>query len=176
MRLTRAVALFWLKHGHFAEGRGWLERVLALPEAMPRTVLRGMLLNDLAVLSEHGDVPGDRIIEWYADAADIGRELGDLVLLQRSLSNLGSELMEIRGDYAGAQPIIEESLDVARALGSIVRQAQSLGNLTEALYEQGKHAEAMRRPCSISTRSSALPRSSLRLHVTLRLFAFSSMK
>jgi tetratricopeptide (TPR) repeat protein len=103
LRSAAAVSWFWQHRGHFAEGRGWLERFLGLPAAAARDAVRAralLALGDMAFWqNDYGPMRSA-----YEEAVAIARELGDPALLARSLLNMADA------------PLIAKDLDWARAL------------------------------------------------------------
>lgn len=142
LRLAGALARFWWLQGHLSEGRGHLERLLALPEAASPTAARVAALQALGMLiSRHADFDDDAGGQAAARACHeeglaIARALDDrprVVAALRELGRLGSEL----GDWAAARPRLEESLLIAREMGdrdAIALALSELGSL--ALFEE----------------------------------------
>jgi hypothetical protein len=73
LRLAGALWAFWRRH--MREGRGWLEQMLAQPEAQARTSERAKaLLGAGALAFFNGDFPeASRLLE---ESVEIGREVG----------------------------------------------------------------------------------------------------
>jgi predicted ATPase/class 3 adenylate cyclase len=102
---------FWQQRGHMAEARGRLERLLALPAAAERDVVRARALGALGSLDYWmGDYP--TMAERYREAVDIARELDDPRLLSEALLNLSFEWF-LSGDPNDAIPRLEECLAIA---------------------------------------------------------------
>jgi tetratricopeptide (TPR) repeat protein len=114
LRLAGDLAEFWAVRGHLREGRGWLERALALggdaPAAVRAKALRG--LGWLAAQSGDGaaaEAAGGQALAAY-------RALGDPHGTAYSLVVLGVAAMA-DGDLDRAERLHEEAREVARAGG-----------------------------------------------------------
>jgi predicted ATPase/Tfp pilus assembly protein PilF len=132
LRLATALWHFWQRRSHFAEGRGWLERLLELDAALgddsPEVAaLRALAFHAAGTLAlDQGD---------YAQAATLleraltaQRVLGDRVGEAEALNNLGV-LGFRRGIYDTAAAHLEEALAIHRALANRRGVAKCLGNL-----------------------------------------------
>jgi predicted ATPase len=108
LRLAAALGAFWRIHGHFTDGRHWLERALAL-SAGQRTPLRAELLNAAAFLARarrEYDTAEARYREALAIREELGDEVGATVSM-RFLGNLGFD----RDDMPAAREWWQRSLD-----------------------------------------------------------------
>src|SRR5205823_701301 len=114
LRLGGALGWFWTLHGYLTEGRAWLARALAQPDASPEplTGARAKALDSAWELARRqGDHSAARALgqEHLAlstaagDAHGIVRALGGLALLARE-----------QGDYAAARAQYEDLLALAR--------------------------------------------------------------
>jgi non-specific serine/threonine protein kinase len=113
-RLAAALHWFWFLHGHWAEGRGWLERALDRPWPAASTARRAHTLTALGVLAfaqSDGTAARDRLDESIAVAreADDRRNLA-YALLCRAWPAL------IAGDFAAMASFAAESLACFRDL------------------------------------------------------------
>lgn len=142
LRLAGALARFWWLQGYLSEGRGYLERLLALPESAAPTVARAVALQALGMLlTRHADFDDDTggqaaARACYEEGLEIARALGDQPRAASVLRELGRLAGEI-SDFAVARPRLEESLEIARAMGDSDAIAQSLSELGSlALFEE----------------------------------------
>jgi predicted ATPase len=143
LRLAAAVRRFWHVRGHLAEGRGWLERLLARAESAEGSVpppVRARALGGAAVLAhsqgEHG------LARAFGDASlSLFRALDDQVGVAGALTNLGIVARD-EGDYAGARAFHEESLAVHHALGNAGGAAIALTNLGVVARDLGDYVRA----------------------------------
>jgi tetratricopeptide (TPR) repeat protein len=151
LRLAAAVWRFWHLHGHLAEGRRWVEEVLALPGSSDRATERGKALTALGGLAYwQEDVPATR--RAYEEALAIARELGDRSAEAKGIYNL-AYVPAYEGDLASAAVMFEESKAMFEELG--VRQG-----VADALWVLGIIARLE----GDLSRSRALSEESLRLH------------
>lgn len=127
--------------GHLSEGRDWLVRLLALPEAPKLPAAQVKALNAAGYLA---------IIQGDASAAyplleislTLARKLGDVACLTESLNTLGFAALAA-GDYERAARLLEEGLACAQetadetacyvALFNLARVAQALGDHDRAV-------------------------------------------
>jgi predicted ATPase/class 3 adenylate cyclase len=151
LRLAAAVWRFWHLHGHLAEGRRWVEEVLALPGSSDRATERGKALTALGGLAYwQEDVPATR--RAYEEALAIARELRDRSAEAKGIYNL-AYVPAYEGDLASAAVMFEESKAMFEELG--VRQG-----VADAMWVLGIIARLE----GDLSRSRALSEESLRLH------------
>ena len=122
-----AIWRFWQERGHMAEGRGRLERLLALPAAAGRDAVRARG-SERSDRSTTGWATTPRWRGRYREAVAIARELGDPRLLSEALFNLSFEWF-ISGDPNDAIPRLEECLAIAdeRDVTLRARASMSIG-------------------------------------------------
>ncbi|MGZ9235223.1 MAG: tetratricopeptide repeat protein [Anaerolineales bacterium] len=107
---------FWFAHG--LGGSEWHDRVqqaLSRPEGKEPTLARAKALNGLGFMYWADVYPTDRRPE-LEEALGIGRATGDIRTVATALRNLGL-LENIKGNYAEARTLLEESLEIWRELG-----------------------------------------------------------
>ena len=114
--LAAALFLFWYNRSPLGgEWLGQLNKALSLPEGLERTSARAKALNAMGFFYWADAIPVNPRRE-LAEALSIGRELGDQVIIARSLCNLG--LIEgMEGRYMEARSLFEQSLELFRGLG-----------------------------------------------------------
>jgi tetratricopeptide (TPR) repeat protein len=106
---------FWQQRGHLAEGRRWLEEILALPSGQGRTPARAKALagaGGIAWWQEDIAAAGG----FYQEALAIERELGDPAGIAEALYNQAF-ILGARGDVDAAVQRFEESLELFRRAG-----------------------------------------------------------
>jgi predicted ATPase/transcriptional regulator with XRE-family HTH domain/Tfp pilus assembly protein PilF len=144
LRLAGALLRFWSTHGSLAEGREWLESLLALAvaEAAPATIrakayyAAGLLANTQGDQT-HAAMRLEQSIALY-------REAEDLLGAVRALNTLGGVAYD-QGELVSAAALYEQSLAQARAAGNLGEIARALGNLGEVSYHLGDLAGAAAR-------------------------------
>ncbi len=140
--LVRAIAvalpLFWVMRGRAAEGRSWIERALELDPAEDN--VRRRLLSGLAMLAY---MAGDYATATVAadDAAALATQLGPSIDRTAQLRTQIAAAMA-HNDYAIAEPLYEELLEVARADGNGVRTSACRINLAYIANRTGRHERA----------------------------------
>jgi predicted ATPase/class 3 adenylate cyclase len=157
-RLGFALWRFWQQRAHLREGRGWFERILALPGAQARTAARAKGLTGAAGIAYwQNDYAAAEA--WYAEVEEIVRELGDRVWLTEAMFNVG-EMAALQGDLATVETKFREGKAIARELGDDRILAQYLQGegymafmgddlaraqpaLEEALALAGKHGDRL---------------------------------
>jgi predicted ATPase/class 3 adenylate cyclase len=104
---------FWQQRGHLAEGRRWLEQVLAMPSGQGPTPARAKALTGAGGIAWWSDQATARAL--YSEALAIERELGDPARLAEALYN---QAFVVAGDdLESAARLLEESLDLFRRVG-----------------------------------------------------------
>jgi tetratricopeptide (TPR) repeat protein len=140
LRLGAALFQFWERREFIAEGRQWLEKILALPGAAPRDTVRARALFAAGVLAgiqkDHSRA-GAHLEESLA----INQETNDRWAAAVSLNALAVHALD-RRDVAAARALSERNLEVWRELGDRAAVARSLSNLASVVKEQGDHASA----------------------------------
>ncbi len=140
--LVRAIAvalpMFWVMRGRVAEGRAWIERALDLDPSEDDT--RRRLLSGLAMLAY---MAGDYAAATGAadDAAALATQLGPSIGRTAQLRTQIAAAMA-HEDYATAEPLYEELLEVARAEGNGVRTSACRINLAYIANRTGRHERA----------------------------------
>jgi non-specific serine/threonine protein kinase len=130
---------FWWLHGHFSEGRAWLEGLLANGKDIPAGV-RALALNGAGNLAqEQSDYARARAL--HEEALAIRTALGDRQGISASLGNLGL-IAYYQGDFPRARALHEESLALRRMLGDTRGIAASLSNLARVSLDLGEYARA----------------------------------
>jgi predicted ATPase/DNA-binding CsgD family transcriptional regulator len=131
LRMATALGRFWLLHGHFEEGRSWLERALGDTE-------RGGPLARARAQFELGQIDcmrgdrerGEALIE---QSINVSRSHGDVMLLTSALITKSRSLIA-REEYDQAESLLREALrlvadiaDPAVAASAAVRAEAHLG-------------------------------------------------
>jgi predicted ATPase/DNA-binding NarL/FixJ family response regulator len=124
-RMASALLRFWEARGRLSEGRGWIERALAL--GGEEGAARARALSTAATLARRqGDY--DRAEALYQESLAIYRAIEDRPSIGSSLNNLGVIALQ-RGDLAGAAALYEDALGAFRAQSDRTRTAAVLNNL-----------------------------------------------
>lgn len=134
LRLSGALAWFWLARGYWTDGRGWLAAALNCAGIADPKV-RTKALRAAAELARRQGAFGEAE-SCLQQALVIGRELNDREGTARTLNNLGN-LAATRGQYDNAQQAYEGSLTLLRALGTRQLLSIALGNLANVRRYQG---------------------------------------
>ena len=142
LRLAASLRVYWIAHGHAAEGADALQALLDAPAAQGTTLPRARALASAAHLLERTD--GYAIAEDYCEEAlAIARAAGDDYLV--------ADLLEIRafvllrqGQLGAALPLIEQGLGLARRLQEPHLTGFLLTARSYATYAAGDCAGAAR--------------------------------
>ena len=140
LRLAVALGDFWHLRSYFAEGRGWLDRLLAAagPDVSP--AIRGKALAAAAHLAwAQGD--GEVAAALYGEGLTLGREHDDRFVVASALQGL-ARVAWLRGDYAAMARYAADSLAGARELGNERRQGVALMLLSIATLRQQRAEQA----------------------------------
>ena len=106
---------FWQQRGHLAEGRQWLEEVLALPSGQAPTPARAKALAGAGGIAWwQEDIPAARA--HYDEALTIERRLGDPARIAEALYNQAF-VAGADGDFETAARLFEESRELYRQAG-----------------------------------------------------------
>ena len=126
---------FWQQRGHLAEGRRWLEEILAMPSGQGSTPARAKaLIGAGGIAWWQKDREATRV--YYEEALAIERELGDSARIAEALYNLA---FVVAGDDIGsAAGLLDESLGLFRRVGDERGVAQVLAMLVIRDAEAGE--------------------------------------
>src|SRR6266566_5131809 len=146
LRFGGALWKFWWTHGHWSEGRTFLERAVALSEeslALFRELedQRGIALS-LSTLGNVAWVKGDTAgaDSLLKEAVALFREVDDKEFAAYSLFSLAL-LASSQGEYARARALYEEGLALFREIEHKKGIAHTLSHLAQALFDsQGDQA------------------------------------
>lgn len=126
---------FWFLRGFLSEGRGWLERALALPDDPGQAGLRAeVLLGTGALAWRQRDYAAAGAYLELALGAFAG--LGDLRGKARTRRYLG-RVAQFQGHYVAAMEAFQDSLSSFEALGDEPGQARTLDAMGLAAWQQG---------------------------------------
>lgn len=154
LRLGGALRRFWLVHAHMNEGRGFLERALAISKEVEIAVRAKALIAGANLAIAQNDYEQTETLCRMGLA--LYRELGDQAGIAFSLHLLGSTVWN-RGNESEGRSIIEEALALFRKLDDKSQIAWTLYLLGLFDSGQGKYA-----------RASSLFEESLALHRMMR--------
>ena len=148
LRTAVAIWRFWQQRGHLSEGRGRLERLLAMAGAAAPGRLRARALGALGGIAYwQNDYPPTRAA--YEEAVGIAREVGDPGLLAATLLDL-SFVPYLEREPERAEPILREGLAAAEEAGDRVLTAELWSSLGFLEVVRGNPAGA------IETRRAAI--------------------
>jgi predicted ATPase/DNA-binding XRE family transcriptional regulator len=136
LRLARALGWFWINHGYWSEGRGWLEGALmqADVEQVDNKQIQAQALEQLGfVCTLLSDYEATDV--HFVNSLKLFQELGDVSSSAKVLSSMGWLARE-RGDTTTARLRLEESLGTFRKFGDKTYIAYALLTLGEALVMQ----------------------------------------
>ena len=141
LQLTGALRRFWQAQGHYSEGRGWLVEALAKDDGGSSASARAKALEALARLAGEQDD-----LDQKENAAQKGLELstasGIAGSLVASFRDHAGDVAGIRGDYARAEKLYEESLRAYRKAGDKRGMAEAIGRLGNVSLFRGDYKRA----------------------------------
>jgi non-specific serine/threonine protein kinase len=138
IRLAGSLWRFWWMHGHYHEGRGWLE-ALVEQGAGTETERAKALYGAGSLATEQGDY--GRAVMLLEAALAAARTAGDGAVAALALTDLGS-IARQQGAYARSTELHGEALALRRENGDRRGVAVSLGNLGLAALHQGAYDQA----------------------------------
>ena len=144
LQLAGQLWQFWARRGHLSEGRLWLNRALAKPDAAGTaeskpSAVRARALNGSGSLAFY---QGDYKAAWdlREESLAIFRQIGDQRGIAATLMNLGLVAGE-QGDYKAARALHTECLAIQRQLENRQGIALALNNLGIITFDQGDYEE-----------------------------------
>ena len=139
LQLAAALTWFWYVHGHFHEGRRWLEQALSA-NAAAAPALRAKALVGAGLLA-HAQSDYTPATACYKQALLLSQSIGNMQGVATALNGLGL-LAYDQNDYAHAVVLQQESLLLQRAEGNVSGIAAALNSLGNATWPQGDYAGA----------------------------------
>lgn len=123
-----ALAVFWQRHGHYSEGRRWLQKVLELVDTTPIPApLRARTLQTMAMLTyRQGDWQTSQ--QWLMESLAFYQSHADQLGTARVLFDLGWIAID-QANWGEAMRLNEESLTLARTVGDALSIYRALTNL-----------------------------------------------
>ncbi|KUJ64794.1 hypothetical protein ACZ90_56165 [Streptomyces albus subsp. albus] len=141
--LSGVLWFYWLGCGRLAEGRGWLDRALALEGEQPEARARALWVAGLAAVARGEAVAA---FEVLTECGELARGCGDEAAAVHTTQALGAAAV-IGGDLPRGLALLRETVDRFRARGelsTLVLLAQV--QLAQALAFEGR-ADAARELC-----------------------------
>ncbi len=124
LRVGSMLWRFWQQRGQLQEGRQWLDRLLNLEAASPRTATRAKALSAAGGMAYwQGDYARART--YYEENLSICEELGDACGAAEALYSL-AYVAGTSGDYEAAHRLHQQSLTMAEAAGDLRCVASNL--------------------------------------------------
>ncbi|MEO7718959.1 MAG: tetratricopeptide repeat protein [Capsulimonas sp.] len=143
LRLTGALARFWIVRGYYLEGREHLRAALERTGAPEATSARAKALTGAGAISYfQGDHTAARA--QYEEALDIYRNLGDNLGAASALAGLGN-VAGAQGHHATTQQCYEETLSIRRDANDKHGIANALNALGSVSLVQGDYPNAKTR-------------------------------
>lgn len=140
LRLAGALAWFWTDPAYVAEGRAWLEMLLALPGTDVPLTIRAKALGAAGDLADwQTDTASAKMLNEAALA--LWREVGDVKHIAATLRSLGSAAID-QHRPAEAASVLAEALALARQVGDTWNAAAAANLLGLASLLLGDHAQA----------------------------------
>ena len=151
LRLGGALQDFWIFHGHYSEGRAFLERSLAGSHGVVASVRAKALRAAMWLALNVGEL--DTAESLCNESLALSRELGDTAGIVDTLAALGHLAMD-RGYLDAASSLIEEAMSLAREMDDEWRVASGIHDLAWVRLERGEYvrARAMYEECLMAFR------------------------
>ncbi len=140
LRISAALAPFWLVRGHLSEGRAWLDRVLAMDPAAAPPGPRARALWGAGTLAHYQNAYG-LAAEHFREGLALARAIGDRRAEAEALSGLAATVGRHQ-DGAAARNMYDEALEIAGGLGDAGMIVSLQRGLGAVLWYQGNLAAA----------------------------------
>ncbi len=141
LHLAAGMWRYWEIRGYVAEGRQWMERMLAATDGEV-SVLRANALTGAGILAH---IQGDyqAAIRYHEESLEQHREVGSRPSVVYALHNLANVAAE-HGDLPRARQLYEEASAMAQSLGDEFGATQPKIALADVIARQGDYVEAGR--------------------------------
>jgi len=132
---------YWYAQGHYREGKGWLEGLLAKDGGRALAATRAKALEAVGWLAnERGDIEGAEAAA--EEGLTLSAQAGIESTRKASFLRMLGATSRIRGDHERATELYEESLALSRETGDRWGIAHSLVNLGSTALIRGDHERA----------------------------------
>ena len=135
VRLSAALARFWLVRGHLSEGRGSLDAALALDPSSAPPGPRARALWGAGILA-HYQNDYDLAVQRFRESLDLARALGDREAEANALSGLATTVGRHQ-DPEAASDMYAQALQIAGELGDARMVATLRQGLATILWYRG---------------------------------------
>jgi len=133
--ITASLHMYWVSRGLYAEGRGWLDRALALDDAEDDT--RRRLLSALATIAYIQGDHAEAVVAADA-AASLAAQLGGVTERFALLKEQGFAAL-VKEDFESAEASFREGLTVALDVDNGVGASSCRLNLAYLANKTGRH-------------------------------------
>ena len=140
LRLAGALQWFWYMHGHWSEGRTWLEAALARSSNTPSPASAKALRGAGFLAWRQGD--NERATALSEKGLALCRELGDKRYGAWFLMHLGDVALN-QGDHPRATRLLRDALIMSRESGDQWFIALAIAHLGEMAHRDGNYAQAV---------------------------------
>jgi predicted ATPase/transcriptional regulator with XRE-family HTH domain len=141
LQMANDLSWFWNMRSEFSEGRLWLGKVVAMPDARRYPNLYSYTLAQLALLTWLQSGP-KKARPFVEQALATAREHNDKGNVAWALSILGL-FLPLESDFTGAQSALEESRALFREVDDMWGYAYAVGGLGLNAYTQGDLATSL---------------------------------
>ncbi|GAC1389895.1 MAG: hypothetical protein NVSMB31_06310 [Vulcanimicrobiaceae bacterium] len=140
--LWHGIDMLAMAQGDYASLLDAAKRELALYQGLGNRSRIAAALNGIGVaLHSTGDLRDAE--EYYTQALEIRRELGERRGISVGLENLADIARDYHHDYKRAEELYKEALEVARELGQETLTAVALGDMGELMWMRGEYDRAV---------------------------------
>ncbi len=139
LRMCWSLWRFWVRRGHYAEGRRWTQRALASGPNAP-ALMRARVHYAVGLINLYQGDTATAVIH-DKEALALFSEVGDKRGMSWALNDMGN-LAYMEGDLQKAITLFEESLVLKRELGDQRDIAIGIGNLGEMARFSGDYERA----------------------------------
>jgi predicted ATPase/class 3 adenylate cyclase len=140
VRLCGSIPALWFRTGTLEEGKEWLERAIALRDALSESA-RARALNLLGRVRQIGGDNSPEVEAAFQESLGIYRRLSDPRGVARALMNLGNLKRRAR-ELDEAEPLFQEALEIYAGLGEAYGQGGALLNLGDLHNARGDRTRA----------------------------------
>ncbi len=139
LALAGGLFMYWLKRGHLAEGRSWVDRALALAGDDPSPARLAALLAAAGMAGPQGDLDGAERLAGQALA--LARTIGNASGAGRALHHLGTTAFST-GRLREAAALLDQALTLYSDRADAPWRAITLGSRALVARQQGEPAQA----------------------------------
>ncbi len=153
LKLANAIEALWFYHGHFNEGRTWLDKLMDSSQELSLPLMADALKHSATMAKKQHDIKNSRL--FFEQSLTLFKKLDDKPSILEIMLKLGDIAMQ-EGKYDESLDYLKKSMAVAQAMGSKPGMTVVLESLGTVYTEMGDYEQAEKFLLEAHTQSKTL--------------------